>query len=482
MPEKDYIPLTGEMAETLDPEEYGGAWMRITGKVVEGEVCKADFDQDETVDGADLWLLSQTFGHAVGDPLYNPDMDFDHNGTVDTFDLTTFTDEFGRDNCPSVMGNSNTQNKAADSDWVICKSCLLVHQYQFISRPIKYAPGLEDILIEAGTPQPHKWAVLFSGGINSFNAHKRYWMDLKFMYSMLINKYKYDPNNILVLYKNGTKEDKNMPVHYAATQTNLNTALNAVKKVSTDQDSVFIFTTNHGGGFNKDDLYYPIGSGIYCGREDVGGDEGTEPLHEQSYWSCMSGAKQGKSCKNNYNCSGCSETPPVQCCGNYGLDLNGDGDVNDQVSWDEELCSWGGSIYDDSLTTMLLGLKYHRLIIVMEQCFSGGFLRDLAGNNRIIISASTQYESSWSMGPSYTYNEFSYHFTSALNGKQPDGTTVDADADNDGEVSMVEAFNYAVSNDTANETPMYEDNNDGVSHSGPIPKGGDGSLGSNTSL
>ena len=127
-------------------------------------------------------------------------------------------------------------------------------------------------------------------------------------------------------------------------------------------------------------------------------------------------------------------------------------------------------------------MKYHRMIIVMEQCFSGGFLRDLAGNNRIIISAATQYESSWAMGPDYIYNEFSYHFTCALKGAKPDGTSVNADANNDGEVSMVEAFNYAVANDTASETPMYEDNGDGVPHSGSMPQGGDGTLGSNTSL
>ena len=47
---------------------------------------------------------------------------------------------------------------------------------------------------------------------------------------------------------------------------------------------------------------------------------------------------------------------------------------------------------------------------------------------------------------------------------------------------MVEAFNYARSDDTQTETPWYEDNADGIPHPGPIPAGGDGTLGSNTSL
>jgi len=59
---------------------------------------------------------------------------------------------------------------------------------------------------------------------------------------------------------------------------------------------------------------------------------------------------------------------------------------------------------------------------------------------------------------------------------------VNADANGDGEVSLVEAFNYARAKDTQSETPWYEDNGDGIPHSGKMPAGGDGTLGSNTSL
>ena len=100
------------------------------------------------------------------------------------------------------------------------------------------------------------------------------------------------------------------------------------------------------------------------------------------------------------------------------------------------------------------------------------------------MAAAGQYEPSEAMPPYpyNTFNEFSYHFTCTINNADPDGNAVNADTDNDGEVSMAEAFNYAQANDTRSETPWYEDSGDGVAHSGSMPAGGDGTLGSITSL
>ena len=47
---------------------------------------------------------------------------------------------------------------------------------------------------------------------------------------------------------------------------------------------------------------------------------------------------------------------------------------------------------------------------------------------------------------------------------------------------MMEAFNYAASNDTYDEIPQYDDNGDAIGHPYPIPSGGDGSLGATTYL
>jgi hypothetical protein len=267
------------------------------------------------------------------------------------------------------------------------------------------------------------------------------------MYATLVNKYGFAPSTITVLYANGTGRDAGMPVDYSATQANLETAFTHLKEVSTDNDKIFFFTTNHGGGFFQTDAH----PNWYGGRWDSAGDEGAEGILENS----------------------------------FGLDLNGDGDHTDSVSWDEELNAWGGDIYDDAFLTILDdGLHYQELIVVMEQCFSAGLILDMAqgGSNRILMAAAGQYEPSYAMPPDYSYDEFSYDFTSAVNGATPDGTAVDADTNDDGIVSMVEAFNYARSNDSQSETPHYEDSGDGVAHTGAMPSSGEGTLGDGVSL
>jgi hypothetical protein len=61
------------------------------------------------------------------------------------------------------------------------------------------------------------------------------------------------------------------------------------------------------------------------------------------------------------------------------------------------------------------------------------------------------------------------------------GNPVDADADNDGVVSMVEAYNHARTTDFLS-IPWYEDNGDGIPHTGVMPSSGEGTLGGNTTL
>ena len=121
----------------------------------------------------------------------------------------------------------------------------------------------------------------------------------------------------------------------------------------------------------------------------------------------------------------------------------------------------------------------------MEQCFSGGLIRDIGAgrNNMVIMSAAGEYEPSEAMPPyPYNYDEFSYHFTCAINGANPKGKKVNADTNKDKKISMVEAFNYARSKDTRSETPLYEDSGDGIPHSGKMPASGEGTLGSKTFL
>ncbi len=378
MPKDQYIVLTGGESEEINPKEYGGAKLKVTG-------------------------------------------------------IVTQLDD------PKNYGEENVGIK--------------VISYELIEMLKRY--WAEPVMIHTlpGLREPYRYAILFSGGGDAANNQVRYWNDLKFMYSTLVKKYGFTDKTIAVLYADGKGRDKQMPVHYSATQTNLQTVFNLLRKDSTEKDFIFIFTTNHGGGFCKAGFKY-FGTTYYNlgGRFDANGDEGAADILVEK---------------------------------NFNMDLNSDGDKFDQVSWDEELCSWGGSIFDDNIRNMFANIKYKKMVIVMEQCFSGGLIRDIGAgrSNMVIISAAGEYELSEAMPPyPYNYDEFSYHFTCAINGADPKGKKVNADTNGDKKVSMVEAFNYARAKDTRPETPMYEDSGDGIAHSGKMPAHGEGTVGGKTFL
>jgi hypothetical protein len=325
---------------------------------------------------------------------------------------------------------------------------IIISQFRFevVDMPLDiYNPRIQDIRITLmDYLREDRFAVLFSGGINANKNYVRYWNDLKFMYSTLVNTLGFLPENILVLYADGTGRDNDMPVDYSATETNLDTAFDAIRNASDSTDLIFFFTTNHGSGF------YSAQSQPhwYGGQLDTDNDEQGDSINE-----------------NNYN-----------------LDFNSDGDTIDVISWDEALNAWGAQILDDEFHTILDNIHFDTMIIVMEQCFSGGMILDMSqGGNRIIISAAGEYEPSWAMTGG-NYDEFSYYFTSAINHADPNGTAVNADSDGDGVVSLVEAFNYAINQDSKSETPQYEDNGDGVPSSGTMPSGTEGGLGGGFTL
>lgn len=291
------------------------------------------------------------------------------------------------------------------------------------------------------------YAILIVGGANPASNHQRYWNELKTTYTALKARGLSD-DNIYVIYADGTPRDNSVVVDYSATKANLATAFAAVAAKSTDGSRIYIMTNDHGGGFSTR-VVGDVQIGNYGGVLDSNNDE-NDNLSEAT----------------------------------YKVDMNGDGDKNDIFSVDEILNLWGQAITDDEFAADVNKItKYSTMIIQMEQCFSGGFVNDLAGPNRIIMSACTDTECSWAKGPDWLWNEFTYYYLSAWTGSKPDGGgTINADTNNDGKVSMVECFNYARSHDAAQETPFYEDNGTRPGHSGQMPSGGEGALGVSTSF
>jgi hypothetical protein len=286
---------------------------------------------------------------------------------------------------------------------------------------------------------PNKYAVLISGGGNS--PHLRYWNDMKAMYSILTRRYGYGPDQVYVIYKDGVGEDIDLDVDYSATIANVETVFEELADILTEENELFIFTNNHGGGFNPDVPPFNWGGFI--------DDDGDEP--EAGYSESI-----------------------------FGRDFNGDGDRTDFVRFDETLCMYSPiseNLRDDDFADMLDSIVCGEMIIFMKQCFSGGFIHELSGLNRIILTACEEEEFAWGADTEGDFGEFSLHFMQVVNKEN-----MGADVDFDKEISMVEAFNFASQQDSQDETPQYDDNSDRLGNEEPIPDGGDGNLGSNAFL
>jgi hypothetical protein len=291
-------------------------------------------------------------------------------------------------------------------------------------------------------PRQVKYAVLIAGGANPGNNHQRYWNDLSTMYGIL-RASGYNASNIYVLYADGAARDASMPVNYSATRANIATVFNLLASKMSSLDKLYIMTNDHGAGILTTAVngYSP---GIYGGVNDSSGDEAGESYSEATYHT----------------------------------DMSGDGDQNDSFRVDEVLNLWYDQITDDQFAAEVNKItNYGTMIIQMKQCFSGGFVADLTRPNRIVMSSASPTQISWAHS-SLQYGEFTYWYFAALTGNKPDGSgAVNADTNGDGKVSILEAYNFARSHDTASETPFYEDNGATPAHSGAVPSGGDGTLG-----
>ena len=114
---------------------------------------------------------------------------------------------------------------------------------------------------------------------------------------------------------------------------------------------------------------------------------------------------------------------------------------------------------DDDLSDALKNVEFNEMTIVLQNCFSGGFIDDLRGEGRRIITASAETKTAASDLDFDGFSEFSAHFIDALHGYNTewnDGTAENRnnriadvnpitapDYNNDGVVSWKEAYTYA---------------------------------------
>ena len=254
------------------------------------------------------------------------------------------------------------------------------------------------------------YAVIISGGANSYNNWGRYWNNCSQIYSTLLQKYHIPENHITILMSDGTNpaNDRNIgddvtPVYvntdpdidqdgdddidFSCTHANVLSVLTNLQATLTANDQLFIYITDHG-------------------YQESGHDAGA------NLW-------------------------------------------NWEELRDDELEDW-----TDNMACPVL--------ITMGTCHAGGFIDDFAAsvNNRA-LAVSCDWDEGTDVGTTYpNYTQWLYYYTSGVRGFFPaagpipyqDGGACDADADDDGRVDFHEAWTYATDHGPAADHPQYEEN------------------------
>lgn len=240
------------------------------------------------------------------------------------------------------------------------------------------------------------YAIILSGGINKMSNYERYWNDCSFIYQTLVNRYGVPKENIIPLMSDGNNPADDMRTYTGFKSQPLDLDFDGIAEINLSASKVNIQSslTSINSKIQKDDhlFFFVIDHG------------GTDDHNTKSY-----------------------------------------------------ICLWNNeSLYDNELASMLdiFTSKSVNVNVVLGQCFSGGFVDNLSEVGCVVAAASTGSESSWACS-GIPYDEFVYHWTSAINGATHDGIAINADTDNNQKVTMEEAFAYAKSHDCQNEHPQY---------------------------
>ena len=235
-----------------------------------------------------------------------------------------------------------------------------------------------------------RYAVLVSGGIDANHNYSRYWNDLSFMYKALKQKYGFSNDEIFVLYANGT---------HSPNEDLDGDGVDDVDDAATKANLTTVM--------NFIAANIPIDGKFFFYSTNHGGSSG------------------------GYNAL---------------LYLYGD----------EE---W---ITDAAFAALTKNIKCAEAIYVMEQCYSGGMIDNIlqaqtypCSNPKVVAMSAARYnEVSWGADTEGEYDEYVYHWTSAIFGKTPTGAAVNADTNGDGKVTVGEAHAYATSKDSRSEHPQ----------------------------
>lgn len=232
----------------------------------------------------------------------------------------------------------------------------------------------------------HTYALIISGGVTKNLNHYRYWNDCSFIYQTLRNRFDIPKSHIKVAMSDGTypAPDLNVEGTYYSSPLDLDEDGQADIEYAATKSNISSILSAFADSLTENDHLF-----IYV--IDHGG---LDAATNRSYISL----------------------------------------------WQFE------RLYSNELADMLSEVNAGFINVVMGQCHSGGFAEDLKANGRVITTACGKDELSYAC-EDIPFDEFVYRWTSAINGADAFGNTVNSDANSDGIVTMEEAFAYADAND-----------------------------------
>lgn len=297
---------------------------------------------------------------------------------------------------------------SSDNDWVKIEDAT-VPPSNISLKPVKVAnrygtkAKIKPVVPKIKSNDPnlaaeHTYAVILNGGLNRTANDERYWNDCAYFYKTLRNRYSIPKQNIKVIMADGTSSDADMNsadgTGYISSPLDLDDdGVADIEYSATKENLQAVFNSLAQKLTDEDHLIiFVTGHGKYDYTKNM---------------SCI-------------------------------------------YLWDNVLLSSG------ELNSWLDQINAGFISVVMEQCYSGGFLA-LNRQNRIIATACKETERSFSR-EDVPYNDFVYNWTSAINGFDATGTKINVPEN----ISILEAWRYAACKDGhanggsqyGKETPM----------------------------
>ncbi len=244
-----------------------------------------------------------------------------------------------------------------------------------------------------------RWAVLMNGGYDQYNNHVRYWNDLSNIYIALTTVYEFVDENIIVLCSDG--------LNPAPDQSN---GQNSHPDLDGDGDNDIMYACT----LTNVDMVFASLAQNFSGNEKL------------FVFTTDHGSSSG-------------------------------GWNTVQNLWNHE------TLTDAHFASLLEAVPAFEKICTFEPCYSGGFLDDVVVPPGPIVASSAcrHDEPSWAMS-GLMYDEYVFHWTAAVKGQDAYGNPVDADINQDGFITMDEAYIYAEAQDVQSENPQYGDYPQGI--------------------